>query len=71
MCKRQLLNKQVESVFFNNDFADYAFIVNLASIRSFEGYNVAWFMISKKGLLGSKFCLPTHSSLMSFVPKLN
>jgi hypothetical protein len=34
--------------FFNNDFADYAFIVNLASIRSFEGYNVAWFMVLKK-----------------------
>jgi hypothetical protein len=25
----------------DNNFAEYAFIVNLASIRSFEGYNVA------------------------------
>ena len=42
------------SQFFNNDFADYAFIVNLASIRSFEGYNVAWFMVLKKKIIRLK-----------------
>lgn len=30
---------------FNNDFIEYAFIVNLASIRTFKCYNVAWFMV--------------------------
>lgn len=33
---------------FNNDFSKYAFIVNLASIRSSEACNVAWFTINEK-----------------------
>lgn len=36
---------------FNNDFSEYAFAVNLASIRTFKGYNMAWFMVYEtKGL---------------------
>lgn len=36
---------------FNNDFVESAFIMNLASIRTFKGYNVAWFLVYEtKGL---------------------
>lgn len=36
---------------FNNNFAEYAFIMNLASISSFKGSNVAWFKVyEKKGM---------------------
>jgi hypothetical protein len=33
---------------FYKNFDEYAFIVNLASIRSLKGYNVAWFTVLKK-----------------------
>jgi hypothetical protein len=40
---------------FNNSYAEYAFIVDLASIRSFEGCNVAWFTVFEKMIIRLKF----------------
>ena len=33
---------------FYKNFAEYAFIVNLASIRSLKSYSVVWFTVLKK-----------------------
>jgi hypothetical protein len=57
VCKRQLPNKHVESV-LTTTLVNMLSLLNLVSIRSFEGYNVVWFMVlkKKKRLLGSNFC---------------
>ena len=47
---------------FNTNFAEYAFIVNLASIRTFEGCNVAMVRGLRKKDIRLKFDLnPPHS----------
>jgi hypothetical protein len=43
-------DEQTCGVSLTTIFVEFAFIVDLASIRSFEGCNVVWFMVFEKRL---------------------
>lgn len=51
--KKQQVNDDLTNIQsqFKNDFSEYAFIVNITSIRTFKGYNMVWFTVYEtKGL---------------------
>lgn len=50
ICPCGLHESRCENIWsrINNNFVEYAFIVNLASIRYFKGYNVAWLIVYEK-----------------------